>query len=50
MPDTSLAESLDYAGSGAKYDKTAKKRVMSFKAVLVLTATLPFSMSLKIAY
>ena len=49
MPDTSLAESLDYAGSGAKYDKTAK-RVMSFKAVLVLTATLPFSMSLKIAY
>ena len=36
MPDTSLAESLDYAGSGAKYDKTAKKRVMSFKAVLAL--------------
>lgn len=31
MPNTSLAESLDYAGSGAKYDKTAK-RVMSFKA------------------
>ena len=25
MPDTSLVESLDYAGSGAKYDKTAKR-------------------------
>ena len=29
MSNTSLAESLDYAGRGAKYDNTAK-RIMSF--------------------
>ena len=36
MSNTSLAENLDYAGNGAKYDKTAK-RIMSFKSVLAWT-------------
>ena len=36
MSNTSLAESLDYAGSGARYDKSAK-RIMSFKSVLAWT-------------
>ena len=36
MPNTSLAENLDYVGNGAKYDKTAK-RIMSFKSVLAWT-------------
>ena len=36
MSNTSLTENLDYAGNGAKYDKTAK-RIMSFKSVLAWT-------------
>ena len=36
MPNTSLAENLDYSGSGARYDKSAK-RIMSFKSVLAWT-------------
>ena len=36
MSNTSLVESLDYAGSGARYDKSAK-RIMSFKSVLAWT-------------
>ena len=36
MSNTSLAENLDYAGNGAKYDKSAK-RSMSFKSVLAWT-------------
>ena len=36
MSNTSLAENLDYAGSSARYDKTAK-RIMSFKSVLAWT-------------
>ena len=36
MSNTSLAESLDYADRGAKYDKTAQT-IMSFKSVLTWT-------------
>ena len=36
MSNTSLTENLDYAGSGARYDKSAK-RIMSFKSVLAWT-------------
>ena len=33
MPNTSLGDNLVSAGSGARYDKSAK-RIMSFKSVL----------------
>ena len=36
MPNTSLGDNLVSAGSGARYDKSAK-RIMSFKSVLAWT-------------